>query len=62
MLRQPLFELGHAVVMQLLGVFSTQSLCVVQADQEGGQDVAFLLLQPPLPLCDQTLLKQDVVR
>lgn len=58
-LHQSLFKLGQTVPVELLGVLGAQSLCVVQPDQEGSQDVLLLLLQPPLLLRSQTLLQRQ---
>lgn len=58
-LHQSLFKLGQTVLVELLGVLGAQSLCVVQTDEEGSQDVLLLLLQPPLLLRSQTLLQRQ---
>lgn len=57
-LYQSLFKLGQTVLVDMLGVSGAQSLCVVQPDQEGSQDILLLLLQPPLLLGGQTLLQR----
>lgn len=58
-LHHSLFELDQAALVELLGVLCAQGLCIVQPDQEGGQDVLLLLLQPPLLLHSQTRLQRQ---